>query len=226
MKKIFTFLLLGACIFGTARAQVAVTDPVFTGAYLGQSINQNNRLSAIEDNNRRIRDMQVFVNVQLNEIRQLQQTTYNYLRQAQGIVRNIGQLQQAMQIFDGIYNHAQQAVTLAWGDPVLLTVARDTQREVLRRGYALIGEITSFALADGSNNLLDSKQRIDFMNGVINELRILRGITFSVLRQMQTAQRNGINWSTVITGGARQQFADKRRIADGVIRDVQRINPF
>ena len=221
MKKIFTFLLVALCAMGAAKAQVPVTDPIFIGVYSVQSYTQNQRLSGIESTTQRINAMQVAVNAQLAGIRNLQETTYNYLRQAQGIVRNMGQIQQAYRIFDDIIVHLGEITALAAGNPALITVARDVQRDVGGRTVNLISYIAGFVLSN--ENMLDSKQRISFMNDVVHELRVMRGLVFAIKRQMQWAQRDGLNWSVVITGGAQQQIADRQQIANDVIRDIRRL---
>ena len=223
MKKIITLLLVALCAIGGAKAQVPVTDPVFIMTYSIQSGEQNRRLQGIENTTQRINAMQVSVNAQLAGIQNLQRTTYNYLRQAQGLVRNMGQIQQAYRLFDDIIVHLGEITTLAAGNPALITIARDVQRDVSGRTLNLISYITGFVLANNGENMLDSKQRVAFLNDVIHEMRVMRGLVFAIKRQMQWAQRDGHNWSAAILGNTQRQIAERRQIADDVIRDIRRL---
>jgi hypothetical protein len=102
----------------------------------------------------------------------------NILINMRGIVGDIGRLQGEM-------------VQLAWGDPALITVAWETERLLLKRTEHLMGTVYNAVI--NPINLMDDAQRRTLLRHIDMELRTMRGMAFSVVRQMRTAQRNGIN---------------------------------
>ena len=162
------------------------------------------------------------MNVHLVQIYAIQQTLHNSLQNVRAFQLNSRNVQFTATLVGDIWEHLDEIWRLAWENPALVTVARDVQLDVAERAMNLFG-VASQVVRRGDTNLINEAQRLELLRYINNELRVMRGVVFAIKRQMQWAQRDGLNWSVVITGGAQQQIADRQQIANDVIRDIRRL---
>ena len=85
---------------------------------------------------------------------------------------------------------------MASGDAALTAIALGMQLQIADRSYHLLQDIV-FALLGGEIggvpvNLMDNKQRLDLINRVNKELRLLRGMVYGVFRKMRRIKRIGV----------------------------------
>ncbi len=191
VKKLFiSLLLLWTGI--NAFSQTIVVDPTLVGTLVYSHREQQSVLNDIKDKENKIRNFQILIQQKMTEINKLQKKTYDYLSTVQGVVKNGKDIIYASTIAKDIANYQSQAVKLASGDPKLMTVIAKTEYELITRSVDLMLYINGVALQGGEKNLLDNKQRIDLCIHVVQSLREMRGLAYSVCRQIKTAKRNGV----------------------------------
>ena len=117
---------------------------------------------------------------------------YNSLKTVDAIIKNGKDIIYCTDIAKDIGEYQAQMVKIAVGDPELVTVAYKTEAELISRSVDVMIYINEIALKSGEKNLMDNKQRLELCMHVVNELRAMRALAYSVCRQMKTAKRNGV----------------------------------
>ena len=184
---------------------------------------RNLSLIGIESQSEDMLDIAQNMNVQLVQIYVIQQTLQNSLRNVRSFQSNSRNVQFAGELIGDIWVHMGEIWSLAGTNPALITIARDVQLDVAQRAVNLFNEVGAVVWTGNNTNLLSETQRLELLRHINNELRVMRGLVFAIKRQMQWAQRDGHNWSAAILGNTQRQVAERRQIADDVIRDIRRL---
>ncbi len=218
MKKLFFSLML--LIAGiNVYSQSIVIDPTMVGTLVYAHKEQQGVLNEIKDKETNIRNYQILIQQKMNEINKLQEKTYNYLSTVQAVVKNGKDIIYASNIAKDVAKYQSEAAKLAVGDPQLLTVIAKTEYELITRSVDLMLYINNLALQGGEKNLLDNKQRIDLCIHVVNELRVMRGLAYSVCRQMKTAKRTGV--LQALAPGEFRYVKNSKAHVDKIIKDFK-----
>ena len=188
MKKLATIVFLFLTYF--SYSQEIVVDPVLIGTLNYTHSEQQQTLNNIQDSEDRIAWNQTLIYAKMAQIHDLQNKTYNYLSTVQSYVKNIKDIAYATEIASDIFDYQIKASDLAGSDPKLLLIVTKTEYELVNRSADLFLHIYQVALKDGEKNLLDNKQRIDLCTHVVDELRAMRGLAYSVYRQMRFGSKN------------------------------------
>ena len=209
-------VLLGAV---GINAQQIVIDPAMITTLVVNHTEQQGVLKDIKSAENNIRNFQILIQEKMRQIENLQEKTYKYLSTVNSVVKNGKDIIYASQIAQDIYKYQSQAIKYAADDPKLVLVAVKTESELISRTADLFLYIYNIALAGGEKNLLDNKQRIDLCIHVVNELRDMRGLAYSVYRQMKTAQRTGVLRS--LSPGTFRYINNSKRNIDKILKDIQ-----
>lgn len=189
-KFILSILLICFCTF--IKAQSLVIDPTLITT-LGITHNeQQNTLNNIKDSEGQIRNYQILIQAKLHDINKMQEKVFNYLSTAQAVIKNGKDIIYASDIAKDIAEYQSKAFSYAKGDPKLITVCAKTEYELISRSADLFLYIYDFAVTGGEKNLLDNKQRIELVTYVVDELRRMRALSYSVCRQIRQAAREGV----------------------------------
>ncbi|ADY38193.1 hypothetical protein Bacsa_3672 (plasmid) [Phocaeicola salanitronis DSM 18170] len=200
-------------------AQSIVIDPTLVGTLVYAHTEQQNVLNKIKDEEGRIRNFQILIQQKMGQIKDLQEKTYNYLSTVNAVVKNGKDIIYASNIAKDIVKYQGDAAKYAAGDPALVSVIAKSEYELITRSVDLMIYINNIALQGGANNLMDNKQRIDLCIHVVNELRAMRAIAFSVCRQMKYAKRAGV--LKTLMPGAFKYKDQSGQIVNDILKDFK-----
>ena len=186
--SITVFLSLWLNVYG----QSMVMDPLMIATLRTISSNEQGAYDDIKGNQNQIQTYQILINSQLEKIKKIEDKTVTYLKTVNSVVRNSKDIVYASDIVSDVAEYQSRTMAIASQDPELLVIGLKTEYELVTRGLEVVQYIYNFALKDGEDNMLDNKQRTDMIRHVIDELRLMRGMSYSIYRQMKTAQRANI----------------------------------
>ena len=189
MKKILLLCLFLSCSFHM-EAQQVVVDPAVVSALTANHLVQNGTLNKIADEERGIKNLQATINVKLLQIQELQEKTYNSLRQVQSVVQQGKNVVYASTVATDIAKYQSEIIENAEGNALLYAVALKPELALINRTYDMFVYINT-ALTGGDANLMSNMERMQIINHVVDELRIMRGLAYSVNRKIRTAKYSG-----------------------------------
>ncbi|MEJ2881053.1 hypothetical protein [Pedobacter sp. GR22-6] len=219
----YLFLIFCAMLwYGAGFSQSIYVDPTTAAAMAAHSNVINSQLNRTNDNLTLIQRGQLAVTGQLTVVNDLQSQIYRGLSEVSAVVRNLLAVKDIAEISVDIVEDANKALQIAGSNPVLLLFAEGAAREFKSRSVSLASEVSSFVLAGGLNNLMDSGERARLLGRIVTELSILRGVAYGMHRSMFWAKQRGIlNSLNPYTGFINMD----KRIADDIIRTAKYLKP-
>ena len=212
------FIVLGICGLSlNALAQIYV-DPATAGATAAHAAIINNQLNKTNENLTLIQRGQLAVTGQLTIVNNLQQQIYKGISEVAGAVRSLLGVKDIAEISLDIINDVNKAAIIAQSNPALLLFAEQGAREFKTRATSLTAEVSSFVLAGGKDNLMDSGERAKLLNRIRTELMIIRGVAYGMQRSMFWAKQRGFLNSLNPYAG---YLNIDRRIADDILRNAK-----
>ena len=172
--------------------QMVVFDPAVVSTLVVNHTAQQAVLSDIKDNEGKIAGYQMAITLQMEKIRQINDKMYESLTSVQAVVRNAKDIVYASQVAKDIGEYQGEMMDLAGEEPALLVVAAKTELALINRTADLFLYIYSIAVVGGDVNLMNNAERLKVIRHVIDELRVMRGLAYSVVRRMRVARRAGI----------------------------------
>lgn len=222
-KTFFSLMFLfGSAGISVTNAQSLVVDPALAATLVLTHKEQQDVLKDISKRETEIRNFQLLISTKMAQLQQLQEKTYSYLSTVNAVVKNGKDIIYASQLAASIAKYQREAANYAADDPKLLLVIAKTEYELITRSADLFLYIYNISLQGGESNLLDNKQRIDLCIHVVDELRKMRAIAYSVCRQMKTAKRAGI-LKSLAPGQFRYVNTSKQKV-ERILNDVKFIN--
>tara|TARA_R110000868_G_scaffold411003_2_gene701295 strand:- start:16795 stop:17454 length:660 start_codon:yes stop_codon:yes gene_type:complete len=188
MKKLFFVLIL--IHFSSVMAQQIVIDPAVVSTLAANHVVQNGSLNNIKDEQNGIKNLQAGINLKLLQIQALQEKTYTSLQKVQSIVSQGKNIVYASTVAADIAKYQTEMISTADGNPMLYAIALKTELALINRTYDMFMYINT-ALTGGEANLMSNIERIEIINHVVAELRIMRGLAYAVNRKMRTAKYSG-----------------------------------
>lgn len=189
MNKVILITFFALCTY-SVNAQQVVVDPGVVTALTVNHVAQNGTLNGIKDEENGIKNLQATINVKLLQIKALQQKTYNSLKQVQSVVQQGKNVVYASTVAVDIGEYQAQMLENADGNAVLYAVALKTELALINRTYDMFLYITT-ALTGGDINLMSNMERMKIINHVVDELRVMRGLAYSINRKIRTAKYSG-----------------------------------
>lgn len=190
------FLSAGALalflLMHNVSAQQLVFDPAVLSTLVVNHTAQQTALKDIKENETEIAAAQKVIAVQMSYIRELEQKMYNSLRNVSAVITGAKDIVYASQIARDIGEYQRQMIQVASGDPVLMVVALKTEAALIQRTADLFTYIYTMAVIGGDFNLMNNKERLDIIKHVVRELRIMRGMAYSIVRKMRVAKYAGV----------------------------------
>lgn len=187
---IFLFLVLLFCFKG--NAQELVWDISAVETLISNHNAQYSAFSTMKDNEGAISGLQKQIAEKMVQVEYFSSKLYNSLKSVEAIIKTGKDVIYASDIAKDIGTYQKQMLDLAVGDPKLTIVAAKTELELVSRTADMVNYIYQTAIVGTDVNLMDGKQRLDLLKHVIDELRNMRGLAYSICRQMKAAKRNGI----------------------------------
>lgn len=189
MKKILIALAL--FITHSAVSQQVVVDPTVVSTLWANHAVQNTSLNNIKSEQNGIKNLQTTINIKLLQIKELQEKTYKSLKKVQSVVSQGKNVIYASTVAADIGKYQSQMIQTAKGNPLLYAVALKTELALINRTFDLFTYIST-ATTGGDINLMTNIDRIKIINHVLDELRIMRGLAYSINRKMRTAKYSGV----------------------------------
>lgn len=189
MKKLIllVFLFLTGIKF---YAQQIVVDPTVVSTLWANHSVQNTTLNNIKTEQNGIKRLQSTINLKLFQIKALQTKTYNSLRDVQSVVTQGKNIIYASVIAADIGTYQAKMLENGSGNPILYAVALKTELALINRTFDLFTYINT-AIRGGDINLMSNIDRMKIINHVVDELRRMRGLAYSINRKMRTAKYSG-----------------------------------
>lgn len=173
----------------------------------------------IKDNEAQISAFQRQISTKMVQIEQFQSKFYKSLKSVDAILKTGKDVIYAKDIAKDIKRYQDQMLSIVKDDPKLSIVAVKTELELINRTADLFSYIYQVAIVGTDVNLMDNKQRLDLLKYVINELRNMRGLAYSVYRQLKTARRYGI--LQALSPKYFKYNVDSRKIAEDVLKEYK-----
>lgn len=214
-----TILILSGIVYAwlSSSAQIYF-DPATTGATAAHAAIINNQLNKTNENLTLIQKGQLAVTGQLLIVNDLQQQIYKGLSEVAGAVRSLLAIKDIADVSLDIISDVNKAAIIAQSNPALLLFAEQGAREFKTRATSLTAEVSSFVLAGGKSNLMDSGERAKLLNRIRTELMILRGVAYGMQRSMFWAKQRGILNSLNPYAG---YLNIDKAIADDILRNAK-----
>lgn len=189
-KLLLTTLMVLGILF-SSKAQVVVFDPSVVSTLVVNHNVQNANLSQIKDNEGKIAATQLLITTQMETIKQLEQQMFNSLTTVQGVISSAKGIIRATEIVKEIGEYQKQMIEIAGQNPELGLVAAKTEYMLVQRTSDLL-EYIFVATVGGEVNLMNNKQRLDLITHVVDELRFMRGLAYTITRKMKRARYAGV----------------------------------
>lgn len=173
------------------NAQTIVWDPAVQTQLIVNHLVQNGNLEDIKTNEQKIATAQSIIALKMEQIKAIEEKVYNSLKDVQIVIQNVKDIGYAYEISKDIGKYQKEMVALAKKDPELILVATQAEIELLNKGIDLLQYIFVAVTATDAN-LMNNAQRVNLIRNIIDQLRIMRGMSYSIVRQMRYVAMNGI----------------------------------
>ncbi|PRY13753.1 hypothetical protein CLV24_105123 [Pontibacter ummariensis] len=186
--------LVSALVLGwtSSQAQQLVFDPAVVSTLVVNHTAQQTALNDIKDKETEISLTQQSINYKMIQIKELEEKMYNSLKSVQSIVGQSKNIVYASTIAQDIGKYQGQMMDIAQGDPELLIIAAKTELELVNRTADLFTYIYQVAVIGTDVNLMTNADRLSLIRHVVDELRIMRGLSYSIVRKMRVAKHAGL----------------------------------
>ena len=192
MKKLIFTICLSAIVGTTCNAQQVVFDPAVVSTLVVNHEVQNNNLKAIKENEGKIAGYQKAITLKMVQIKELEQKMYNGLKSVTAVIRDSKSIIYASDIAADVVKYQNEMIEIAQGNPELTIVALKTELQLINRTADLFTHIYTVAIIGTDFNLMNNKQRLDLVTHVVDELRVMRGLAYSITRKMRYARYAGL----------------------------------
>jgi hypothetical protein len=172
------------------KAQAIVWDPIVQTTMIVNHLEQNSQLKDIKTNETKIATAQSVIALKMEQIRAIEEKVYKSLKSATIVIQNVKDIGYAYEISSEIGKYQSEMGRLAKQKPELLIVAVRAEVALLSKGADLLNYIIVATTATDAN-LMNNEQRIRIIRHVVDELRIMRGMAYSIVRQMRYVSMNG-----------------------------------
>ncbi|GAB3834120.1 plasmid transfer protein [Pontibacter qinzhouensis] len=192
MKKYLYTLSFMGLLTGHVLAQQVVFDPAVVSTLVVNHTAQQAALNDIKENEGKIAALQTTISLKMTQIKELEEKMYNSLKSVQSIIGQSKNIIYASQIAADIGHYQNQMMELARGDNELLLIAAKTELELLNRTSDLFTYIYQVAVIGTDVNLMNNADRLTLIRHVVDELRVMRGLAYSITRKMRVAKYAGL----------------------------------
>ncbi|RDV11887.1 plasmid transfer protein [Pontibacter diazotrophicus] len=186
--------LISALTFGwtASQAQQLVFDPAVVSTLVVNHTAQQEALKDIKDSEGKIFAAQQAITVKMAQIKELEEKMYNSLKSVQSIVGQSKNIVYASSIAQDIGKYQAQMMDIAQGDPELLLIAAKTELALVNRSADLFAYIYQVAVIGTDVNLMSNADRLNLIRHVVDELRVMRGLSYSITQKMRVAKHAGL----------------------------------
>ncbi|MDH6358929.1 plasmid transfer protein [Parabacteroides sp. PF5-9] len=189
MKKVFLLMLL--LIPCGISAQWRVWDIGAMEAFMAQHKTQYSGFKSIKENEGALYAINIQIENRLEQLREIEEKGYKALKSVELILSNAKDLIYITEVSEDVITYQRKMLQLAFEDPRLTLIAAQTELELIKRTTKLF-EYLVVATTGTDINLMNNKFRTDLIKYILSELKVMRGLAFSVWRQLRSAIRFGV----------------------------------
>jgi len=219
MKKSLCLLSFLYLLSWSTQAQQVVFDPTVVSTLVINHTAQQGALNEIKESEGQIAVFQKAITYKLAEIHALEDKMYNSLKSVQSIIGQSKNIIYASSIAKDIGTYQSQMIQTAKGDPELMLIAAKTELELINRTSDLFTYIYQVAVIGTDVNLMSNADRLALIRHVVDELRIMRGLSYTINRKMRLAKYAGL-WKAMNPLGLRYPN-NSRAIAQSLIDEYR-----
>ncbi len=179
------------CLHAQNR-DLIVIDPAHVAAISAAAAIDKEAYEEIQDNQDQTNSLLLVTNVVNAQIKAIEDTTLNYMKRVQSVLREVYTLEMIVQKTVRIGNNIVEMAQLAYNDPELSFVALQMSESFHNELISLSSYISDIALGEGSRNLLSNFERLKIVTHVDTKLNKLEGISLQMLYRMKYAKRHGV----------------------------------
>lgn len=195
MKNVILSVFITLCCLFSVDGQQIVFDPAVVSTLVSNHTAQQGVLKDIREQETRIASMQTAISIKMAEIQSLETKMHESLTRVDQVITQGRNVLYASTIAADIGRYQTQMVQLGAGDPELLVVALKGELELINRTADMFEYILQASLG-GDINMMNSAERINMIRYVVDNLRIMRGMAYSIVRKMRTAKYAGV-WVSI-----------------------------
>lgn len=141
---------------------------------------------------------QRLVKNETREIARIEAAIYTSLTQVTNIISDIRSVVQIAQNTRDIFQYLYECDTITMSNPELLLIATDTKAVIVQR-VADLGQYLALALTGGELNLMNNKDRLEFIGRVSTDIKVIKGYANWLRFELQIAVENGF-WRSLFPG--------------------------
>jgi len=220
MKKGLILICLFCCQL--SFSQRVVWDAACMETLIANHKAQNASFTSVKNNESAIAVVQKQISEKMVQVEYFQNQFYKSLKSVDAILKQGKDVLYCGSITADIAKYQRLIVQMAGNDPALILVGAKTELTLATKTADLSKYIYQVAIIGTDVNLMDNKQRLDLLKHVIDELREMRAVAFSIYLQMRTAKRNGV-FKTLFP--ANFKYKDNRsKLATQILNDYK-LNP-
>jgi hypothetical protein len=183
-------------LFNTSvYSQQVVFDPAVVSTLVANHTAQQGMLTQIKNEESKIAALQTTIALKMSEIKELEQKMHNSLTKVDNVITTGRNVVYASQIAVDIGRYQREMLELAVGDPQLTLIAVKAELELINRTIDLFEYIAQAAIG-GDINMMSNAERMGLIRHVVDNLRIMRGMAYGIVRRMRTAKYAGV-WKTI-----------------------------
>ncbi len=179
------------CLHAQNR-DLIVIDPAHVAAISAAAAIDKEAYEEIQDNQDQTNSLLLVTNVVNAQIKAIEDTTLNYMKRVQSVLREVYTLEMIVQKTVRIGDNIVEMAQLAYNDPELSFVALQMSESFHNELISLSSYISDIALGEGSRNLLSNFERLKIVTHVDTKLNKLEGISLQMLYRMKYAKRHGV----------------------------------
>lgn len=192
MRKHLYLLSFLGLVAGSVLGQQLVFDPAVVSTLVVNHTAQQAALNDIKENEGKIAALQATISLKMTQIRELEEKMYHSLKSVESIIGQSRNIVYASRIAADIGRYQEQMMELARGDNELLLIAARTELELINRTADLLSYIYQVAVIGTDMNLMSNADRLALIRHVVSELRVMRGLAYSITRKMRVARYAGL----------------------------------
>jgi hypothetical protein len=192
MKRLSILLFIFCFYIENVEAQTPAVDVLVPETLLALGIAEEGTFDNIDDSQNEIKKTQAAITLTMERIRQMEEKVTNYLQQANETVVQGQNIIYASNIITDVVEYQKRAYNIAKDNVEYMPLVTKMQLNLVLRAQNIMKKIYDIAIKNGEKNMLNTKQRTDLINSVVNELRIMRGLSYAICTKLEAAVRAGI----------------------------------
>lgn len=222
VKVIYTITLI-LLLEEIANAQIH-TDPLVAAAVTLENSMLNGQLDKQKKQQLTIIGLNTGIYIQLDSIHKYEKIMYEYLSEAQGVIRNAYEIYRCGELSRNIYDNLKGCTEELVGHPqqaIISSLVSKQYGNVIKEATALTGYISGLVLKNGEQNLLTSGERQKVLWQITGRLSTINRQLWSLRLQIKY-----LKWSYVPREIVPQEYWTVKKseiILSQIKQDIDRI---